>query len=143
MENMSNFSESLTEILNSKNISVEKLANAIGVSLATVYDWKRNEQDIKLSNLNSLANYFHCTFEFLVGINDLELFVEEKSLPHFGERLRAIMKEQNVSTYKMRQKGYGSKHFENWDNGTDPFLSTLIELSGILDCTIDYLVGRC
>lgn len=142
MENTINFGESLTELLGRKNVTVERLANAIGVSLPTLYDWKRNEQDIKLSNLNLIANYFHCSFEFLIGRSNDESFVEEKFLSHFGQRLRFIMKKLNITTYKMRQKGYGSKHFENWDKGADPFLATLIELSFIFDCTIDYLTGR-
>ena len=142
MQSNVNFGDSLTEILLNRNISVQKLAEDIGVSLATVYDWKKNDQDIKLSHLNAIANYFHCTIEYLIGRSDDETFVDKKRLPLFGARLRKVMTEKKITTYKLRQKGYGSKHFENWDKGADPFLSTLIDLSNIFECSIDYLVGR-
>lgn len=142
MDTIANFGESLKDLLESKKVSVKTLAKAIGVSLPTTYDWLSNKQDIKLSNLNCIANYFSLSLEFVIGRSDNVSFVAEKCLPPFGKRLRQVMLKNNISTYTMRQKGYGSKHFQNWDNGADPFLSTLIELSKILDCSIDYLVGR-
>lgn len=33
-------------------------------------------------------------------------------------------------------------YFYNLEHGSEPLLSTLVELSNIFDCSIDYLIGR-
>ena len=57
MDKMSKFGERLNELLIENDITPEKLAIAVNVSLSTVYRWKNNETKVFLSNLISLADY--------------------------------------------------------------------------------------
>lgn len=135
------FSERLNDILFDKNL--DELAKKLGVALSSIYYWKSGEREIALSNLVALADHFEISIEYLIGRSEDDNKIRSKQFHPFGKRLREVMREKGISTYYLRQNyKYGSKHFENWDNGADPLLSTLIELSEILDCTIDYLIGR-
>lgn len=144
MEKMSKFGERLNELLLEKNISTESLAAEVKVSLSTVYRWKNNETKLFLSNIVALADYLDCSIDFLLGRNDDVLsFHPIHDLPQFSYRLRQVMKEKGISTYRLRRESrYDGKYFEKWDNGSDPLALTLIELADIFDCTVDYLIGR-
>lgn len=143
MDNLVNFAERLNELILDKGISWETLADKIGVSRTTVYRWKLQPSQIKLSNLIALADYFECTIEFLIGKSDDEHKVKIVELSPFSICLRKVMSERGITTYKLRKiSRYGGKYFEMWDKGTDPLLPTVLELAKILDCTVDYLVGR-
>lgn len=138
-----NFGESLKELLNNRKITPKELASTLHYSLSTIYSWLNNETDIRLSKLINLANFFNCSIEFLIGRDDNNSVNTFAKCPAFNERLLQVMKEKRISTYKLiKTTHYSSKHLYNWSHGTDPQLSTLIDLAKILDCTIDYLVGR-
>ncbi|MDR3293037.1 MAG: helix-turn-helix transcriptional regulator [Clostridiales bacterium] len=143
MEPISNFSERFNELLFDRKLTPEEFAAAIGVSRTTVYRWKLASDRIFLSNLAACADFFHCTIEFLIGRSGDNRTVEPNPRPKFSLRLRAVMKERGITTYSIRKiSRYDGMYFRTWDLGADPVLPTLIELSSILDCTIDYLIGR-
>lgn len=138
-----NFGVSLNEILNSRNIKVKNFATAIGVSQATVYSWLSNTTEPNLTYLITSANFLKCTIEFLIGRSDDEKPFEGKNHPPLVPRIKQIMKEAGISSYKLRQNSkYDGAYFYNWEHGSEPQLSTLVQLSNIFDCTIDYLIGR-
>ena len=79
----------------------------------------------------------------MVRSDDILLFYPNQNLPKFSLRLREVMKEKGVSTYRLRKESrYDGKYFQKWDRGSDPIALTLIEFADILDCTVDYLIGR-
>lgn len=138
---MERFGERLSDIMFERNIIPEKMAKDLGISLSTVYRWKSNKTKIFLSNLVILADYLNCSIDYILGISDdISNFTKNNDLPKFSMRLREVMKEKGISTYKLRKiSSYDGKYFEKWDNGTDP---TAFNLANILDCTVDFLVGR-
>jgi transcriptional regulator with XRE-family HTH domain len=140
---MISFGDSLKEILNNRYIKVKDYAEAVNISQATAYSWINNTTEPNLSYLISSADYFKCPIEFLIGRSENEIHMEGKNYPPFTKRIREIMRETKISTYKLRKiSKYDGAYFYNWEHGSEPLLSTLIELSDILDCTIDYLIGR-
>lgn len=135
------FSERLNDLLFEKNL--EELAKSLNVALASIYYWKGGEKEITLANLIALANHFEVSLDYISGRSDDDRRVKATKCPFFGKRLREVMKEKGITTYYLRKNyKYGSQHFKNWDTGAEPLLSTLIELANILDCSIDYLVGK-
>ena len=141
---MSIFSERLNELMfEHDDIKSEQLGKEIGISGATIRRWLSGGQQIFLSNLIILADYFECSIDFLVGKTENTLDFEPQKCPPFSKRLREVMKEKGVTTYKLRKNTrYGSKYFQQWDSGSDPLSYTLIELADILNCSVDYLIGR-
>lgn len=143
MEKEVNFGESLNEILNNRNINVKDFAKAINISLTTAYSWLRNLTEPNLSALIATADYLKCTIEFLIGRNPDESPFVGNNYPPIAQRIKEVMKESGISSYKLRRiSKYDGSYFYNWEHGSEPLLSTLIELSKIFDCTIDHLIGR-
>ena len=143
MDKLSKLSERLTELMEYKNIKSEQLAGAVGVTGSVVRRWTFNDTDIKLSNLLNLADFFCCSVEFLIGRCDKVLDFTPKTCPPFYSALQSALAQFGVSMYRVGKdtkiKGY---HLHKWKTGSDPKLSSLIELSDYLGCTIDFLIGR-
>lgn len=140
---MVNYGERINDLLFERKISPEKLSEDLGVSLSTVYRWKNSETELFLSHLIALADYFRCAIDFILCRSEDMSDFPPQACPQFSKRLRQVMQEKGVSTYKLRKETrYDSKYFQKWDSGSDPLASTLIELANILDCTVDYLIGR-
>ncbi len=143
MEEKVNFGESLGEILNNRNIKIKDFGKAINVSLATVYSWLSNSTEPNLSALISSADYLKCSIEFLIGRSEDESVMVGKNYPSLTQRIKEVMKEAGISSYKLRKiSKYDGAYFYNWEHGSEPLLSTLVELSKLFECTIDYLIGR-
>jgi transcriptional regulator with XRE-family HTH domain len=143
MNKLSGFGDSLSELMREKGVKSDKLAAAVGVTGSVVRRWTYNDTNILLSNLVNVADYFLCSVEFLLGRTEIFLDYTPKECPPFYERLRAVMKICEKTTYRVyRDTKIKGSHFSKWRNGTEPKLSSLLELSAYFDCTIDYLIGR-
>jgi len=139
----SNFSERLKELLFENELTAEQLASKVEVSRTTVYRWMRKSLQIKRSNLITVANFFSCTIEFLIGRSDDDTKIKPKDCPSLTIQVRKIMAEQNMTTYQFEKAGkFKCSYFNDWDKGYEPSLQTLIDLADFFCCTIDYLVGR-
>lgn len=142
-EKFTSFGEALTELMTVREISPKQLAEAFSVNLDTIYSWKRNDTTPSLSKLLVISDYFELPLDYLSGRSNLDKPFYNKICPPFSKRLREVMKEKGVSTYYLRKHTrFGSSFFTKWDRGADPLITTVTELADILDCTIDYLVGR-
>jgi len=67
---MESFKERLKELREEAGISMQQLANAIGVSNAAVCKWENGIAEPKVCYLIRLADYFNCTADFLIGRTD-------------------------------------------------------------------------
>ena len=136
------FGESLTSIMLEKGIDNKRLATDLGVTQASISNWKANRTGIELTRLISLCNYFECSLEYLVGKTDTNTKPIKKTIENFGKQLRKVMRSKGVSTYTLQNETrYTGAYFYDWDKGTQPKLSTLIELANYLQCSLDELVG--
>lgn len=139
---MTNFAERLNELLIERTMRPDVLAQAVDVSVQTVYEWKAGRQ-IFLSNLVTLCDYFECSVDYIVGRSDDVLDYNPQKRPPFNTAIRAVMAKRKISTYRLRQDTrYDGSYFARWDKGAEPYIGTLIELADYFDCTIDELIGR-
>ena len=62
-----NFLDNLTELMNTYNMNRSDFAKAVGISISTVNSWyNRGYQNVSLSSLLKITNYFGITIEQLV-----------------------------------------------------------------------------
>ena len=145
MVNLSLFAERLNDLMAEANIKSEQLGKNIGVDGSTIRRWRRGDGVVNLTNLVSLSDYFGCAADYLAGrseVDNNESFTP-KPLPPFPLRLREVLQERGLSRYLLdKDTKFKDGYFCQWDKGTAPMLPTLIELADLLDCTIDYLIGR-
>ena len=60
----------IKELREEREISVDKLAKAIGVNPRTIFRWEAGEAELTHGNLISVADYFGCTTDYLLGRED-------------------------------------------------------------------------
>lgn len=144
MDNLSKFSERLKDLMFEANdIKSEQLGKAIGISGQTIRAWCDGSQSIFLSKAVRLADYFHCSLEYLVGRSDTLLDFTIKPCPPFYDQFRAVMKERGATRYRMaKESKIKDSYFTTWKEGSDPHILSVITVADYLDVTIDYLVGR-
>ena len=57
----------IKELREEKGISVQKLADIIGINPRTIFRWEANTSEITHGNLIALADFFGCTTDELLG----------------------------------------------------------------------------
>jgi transcriptional regulator with XRE-family HTH domain len=140
---MSNFKERLNDLMVEWQIKSDQLGKAIGVSGQTIRAWSDDSQSILLSNIIKLADYFHCSIDYLVGISDSTAEYEAKQYPPFYDRFRQVMEEKGKTRYRMtKESKIKDSYFTTWKSGSNPHILSVIEVANYLDVTIDYLIGR-
>ena len=140
------FCERLSELIfyDGDNITTDKFGEKIGLRGSTVRLWKTGKRVPSLQNILRLAEHFNCSIDFLLGRIDNDIqFTPNKDLPPFPERLLSILKNYNISWYKVVQDTNISKSsLKSWRYGCTPLLPVLIELAEYFAVSVDYLIGR-
>jgi len=138
------FSERLTELMEELEFTPKKLSEITGLSINSIYSWKKDSAyKIYLSNMIKLCDVLECSLDFLAGRTENVLDYKPQKCPPFYDRLREIMKKENITRYRLvKDTKIYDNYFSVWKSGRDPQLYTLIRLADYLDCSIDYLIGR-
>ncbi len=140
---MADFAERLSELMIEKSVSAQELADAIGVVKSTVHDWKRGKFHVSLSKALQLANFFGCSLDFLMGRSETVLDYIPNDCPPFYPHLITVLEKCGVKAYSLRTNtSIKGAHFDNWKNGAEPIIPTLLVVADYLKVSIDYLVGR-
>ena len=142
---MLKFAERLNDLILEKDVTPQQIKEEIGVD---VYHKKseKNEYTPLLSEFIKLADYFECSLAYLAGVEDESgKCAFQTDLPPFGARLRAVITERGISVRQLAKRAdlSGTIVIYDWLNGKYlPRIGNLIEISKVLDCSLDYLVGR-
>lgn len=143
MEDIIFIGDRIKELISERGTDIKTLAENLGLNQNVVYRWLKHYTSIKLSNLIKLSDYFNCSIEYLSGRKGYEEFFTPKSAPPFAQSLKKILKQKNITVYKILKDTFiSSAAFHKWFNGAEPQLDTLIILADYIGCTIDTLVGR-
>ncbi len=127
------------------NISPYELSDKVqDFSFATVYDWMKDKCYPGLKNLIDLANIFECSIEYLIGRSEDIGNINYIQPPSWDVQLRKILKEKNISFYKLsKDKIVSAGTIGGWlYHKKDIGLKNLIKLADYLQVDIDTLVGR-
>lgn len=143
MQKEAGFADRLAELMAEHALTTVSLGAALGVSDETVRRWRKGERSILLPQLVRLADYFHCSLDFLAGRTETYLDYRPQAMPPFFDQLRAVMAEKGATRYALvKALPIYDSYFTNWKHGKSPNLLTLILLADYLDVTVDHLVGR-
>lgn len=143
MNNATVFSDRLSELMFYSKITSEQLGKILGINGSTIRRWLCDFNSISLSHAIIIAEYFNCSLDFLLGRSDKQLDFIPQKLPSFYEHLRIIMKEKNISRYRICiDLKMSNGNFTQWKRGVLPKMQTLISIADYLDITLDYLIGR-
>lgn len=142
--NLSNFAESLSELLLLNNISPSALAKTLGCGKGTISRYQSAQKMPSLTMLLRMADYFQCSTDYLLGL-ETELYTRNfKPCPPFQERLSIFCKELKVTKYQIEHKAkIAQSAIYKWQNGTgEPAVDSLIKISEAFNCSVDFILGR-
>jgi len=88
-----------------KNITQEKLAAEMGVSIAAVSKWETGNSMPDIVMLCALADFFHVTTDELLGRNKMEEFVICDDAPVVREALRNIVEKEGYRNIVLVENG--------------------------------------
>ena len=141
---MSNLSENLKLLMAEAGMKSPALAEATGIDSSTILTLLRGEGLPYVDTLVTLADYFNCSTDYLLGITDTPDERQFKKRPPFSEQLTFLLKHFQVTKYRIeKDTGLSEKTVNRWHNGkTQPTVESLIRLAKYFDCSIDFLLGR-
>ncbi len=144
MDILSNFAESLKELIAQHNINIKILAKDIGVDATCITHYLHGYCNPTLDILVRLADYFNCSTDFLLGLKDEDTSTAFKRCPPFDEQFKFLLKNFNYTCYKLANaaKIHQSSVYA-WKNSKRiPTLDNVIKLAEIFGCRVDFVLGR-
>lgn len=144
MKYLTDFQETLKELLIITDKKQKELAAAIGMPPASVCRYLSGESIPTIDVLVKIADYFQCSTDFLLGFekqNDAKTF---QPCPHFCERLRFLLQHFHETGYSFcKGSEISDSCFYSWLNGKrKPTLENLVRIAVFFNCNVDYVLGR-
>ena len=141
MEITKAFSLRINELIDETGLSLENLSRAAGVSVFTLFHLK-GQNNPKLPSTKVLLNL---SFLRLHNHECNSLPSPKTELPAFSDRLRELIEAKELKFFLMKKSGL-KKDFPsmyNWLSGKYILnVYNLVRLAKLLDCSVDYLLGR-
>ncbi len=138
------FSKRLFYILSNANISNAELSRATGISTARISNFYNGKDMPSLNNALTLANYFKCSMDFLLGLSDNKNFISKKreySSEIFLRKIEILLSVNLISQRKFcKEIGINKSCISNWRRGQKPKTSNLLKIAKFFNCSIEYLL---
>ena len=144
MNNLSTFTETLNDLMLENNINASDLAKALGLGTSTLSRYTRGERLPNIKCLIKLADYFKCSTDYLLGLEDDNYAQNFLPCPPFNERLSFLLNYFNRTSFSVyNNTNISEARFYVWKNGTGlPTVDNLINLAQIFGCSVDFVIGR-
>lgn len=144
MLNLSIFAERLDDLLFEANISSLALAKELKCGRATIYRYLQGNRIPTVEMVVRLADYFNCTTDFLLGLENENYPQNFLQCPPFQERLAFLLGYFNITKYRLQKiSNVPESAIYNWQNGVfEPKIDNVIRIAKALDCSVDFVLGR-
>ncbi len=142
--NLSNFAESLLELITETKLSPSAFADRIGCGKGTISRYLSGTKMPSVELLLKLADYFQCSTDYLLGL-ETEMYSRVFTTPvSFQERLPILCKELNTTKAEMIKKcGFAESAVYFWQSGErKPSVESIYKIAIAYDCSIDFILGR-
>jgi len=146
MDIIKNFGERLNGLIIESKLTVQSLGKAINCSPSSIYEWQSGKVAYmpSIANLLLLADYFQCSLDYLIGISEHGGTIMIKDRPPFSVWFRTAIEARGYNLYKLgKSTQMGTAQYYAWISGqTEPSIDSLLRISAVINCSLDYLVGR-
>jgi len=144
MDYLSNFAETISELLEDNKITVEQLAQNTGIDLSEIYRYLRKEYLPTLANIIKIADKYNYSIDYILGLTAVSGSLPFKQTPPFAQRFKQLLEERGFTRYRLsKESGIAINRLDDWYNGKfTPSLDKAISLAKFFDCSVDYLLGR-
>ena len=144
MDILSNLSDTLKELKELRGLTELSIAEGSGIPVSCISQYVRGKQAPYLDSLIKLADFLHCSVDYLLGKSDDGSEKICKACPPFAERLEELRKKKGLTSMQIyNAEGISKTSYYEWRRGKSlPTLENLVYLAKAFDCTIDEVLGR-
>ncbi len=141
---MSNLPENLKYLMKDAELNAPALARNTGIDCSTILTLLRGDGLPHIDTLVKLADYFECSADYLLGLDDTCGGEKFKTRPPFKEQLTFLLNHFGITKYRLeKDTGLSEKTVNRWHNGkTQPTVESLMRLATYFDCSVDFVLGR-
>lgn len=141
---MTNFQESLNELMIENNLNRLNLAKIIGVSSTAINGYFNYNSFPSIATAIKIANTFKCSLDYLFGLTDNKTTsyeIVDNWEHNFLDNLYKLIKLSNTSIAStMKQLNIKENTYYNWRKGTIPSTTNILTVANFFDVSIDYLL---
>ena len=145
MINLSKFAETLCDLMFEKNnITAKALSAELNIPAPTITRYRKAQHIPTIDNLVKIADYFNCSTDFLLGLENENPSLTFKPCPPFSEQL-VVLAEYSKKTYYQfyHEIKIPESTFFEWKNGSSkPTLESVKKIADYFDSRIDFVLGR-
>ena len=142
--NLPIFAERLSDLIfDSKKIARE-ISKEINIGKTTIYEYLSGTKMPSLANLIKLADYFKCSTDYLLGLENEQYELTFKTCKPFSDQFKDILEHFKISRYKLEQlTGIAESALYYWAKGQKtPTIEKILLVCKKLDCRVDFFIGR-
>jgi len=142
--NLSNFAERLSELLFEHKLSVPDFAKKLGCGRTTINRYLSGARAPSTELAVKMADYFSCTTDFLLGLEDENYSHHFLPCPPFSKRFPFLCEHFQVSKYRIHaDTNIPSSLLGYWQNGLrKPNMEHIVQLAEYFSCPVDFILGR-
>lgn len=144
MDILSNLSETLKELKDLRGFTEQSLAMGSGIPVSCISQYIRGKQAPYVDTLIKLADFLHCSLDYLLGYSDDCSEKTYKPCPPFADWLEELRTKKGLTAKKIYSaEGLSKSSYYEWRRGKSlPTLENLVYLAKAFDCSIDEVLGR-
>ena len=147
MFDATNFSDKLTEQMLLHDYSVEELSKTLGVSQATIYNFKKGRYKQPNTNIFfSIIELFQCSSDYMLGFLEFppEGIIYHAPIRKYGTRLKELLKERNLTQQQFidDMKISTNLAYKWFSDKSLPTIEYLIKIANYFEISIDTLIQR-
>lgn len=144
MDILSNFSETLSELILMHNLNSTKLSKQLNIDRSTLTKYLAKRSFPKLTYAITIADYFGCSLDYLFGLTNEYNKKTYLPCPPFYQVFQETLKSHNCTQYRLyTDLNFNDKSVIAWYKGKSiPAMDNLIKISEYFECSLDELVGR-
>ncbi|MDE6474550.1 MAG: helix-turn-helix domain-containing protein [Clostridia bacterium] len=138
------FSETLNDLLIEHNLNARTLAKVLGMENSTITRYLNGERLPTIDSLVRIADYFKCSTDYLLCMEDESYQRDFSPCPPFAERLAFLLNYYKCSSYRVyHTTGISQGRFYDWKNGISvPTVDNVVKLAKHFNCSVDFIIGR-
>ncbi len=144
MDILSKLSERLKELMDEAEINTPALSAKVNIEQSAILRFVKAERLPSATSLVKLADCFHCTTDYLLGLSDTLDDRSFKQRPPFNEQLSFLLDYFKMSKYRfVKETKIAEQTVINWHKGKyEPTVESLVKLSKHFKCSVDFILGR-
>ncbi len=143
----SNDSFRLKELRKKNKLRQADIAKFLNINTPSYNKYEKLVNDISLNNCNKLANYYHVSMDYLLGLSDTIQYVDSRDdidLNIMRDRLRELRKIHHLKQTELCEKiGFPQTTYSNYEHGTStPTTFKLLDIISYYHISMDYILGK-